>query len=264
MSGWGDEQTPYVPTPEVVEEVEVEAHRVEEDTGYAPESWEFDPEVTRVFDDMLNRSIPDYERMRDWVTDVSCAFVQSNTLVVDLGCSRGEALARVRDACRHVDVQYMGVEISDPMLKASIQRFLNIEDVEVRKWDLRRGYPERARPVSLTLSILTLMFVPINYRLRLVAEAWEQTTFGGGFVLVEKVLGSGPKTDDVIQANYHKLKTDHGYSPDDVERKRLSLEGQLVPLTAEWNVHLLRSAGFAEVECFWAWGPFRAWMAVKR
>ena len=84
MSGWGDEMTPYVPTPEVVEEAEVEAHRVETDTGYAPDTWEFDPEVTRVFDDMLQRSIPDYERMRDWVTDVACAFVQQGTLVVDL------------------------------------------------------------------------------------------------------------------------------------------------------------------------------------
>lgn len=261
--GWGDEQTPYVPTAEVVEEVEVEAHRVEVDTGYAPDKWEFDPEVTRVFDDMLGRSIPDYEGMRDWVTDVACAFVQPGTLVVDLGCSRGEALERVKSACG-AGPEYLGVEISEPMLKAAIARFIDEDLVEIRQWDLRRGYPERARPVSLTLSVLTLMFVPINYRLRLVAEAWEQTTYGGGFVLVEKVLGSGPKSDDVIQANYHKLKTDHGYTPDDVERKRLALEGQLVPLTADWNVHLLRSAGFSEVECFWAWGPFRAWMAVKR
>lgn len=267
MSGWGDEMVPSAPAvdPEPTPEdaAYASASEAQTDTGYAPDTWEFDPEVTRVFEDMLNRSIPDYEGMRDWVTDVSCAFVQPGTLVVDLGCSRGEALDRVRRAVG-AGPGYLGVEISEPMLKVAIQRFLDEDSVEIRQWDLRRGYPERARPVSLTLSILTLMFVPINYRLQLVAEAFEQTTYGGAFILVEKVLGSGPRTDDVIQANYHKLKADHGYSPDDVERKRLALEGQLVPLTAEWNVELLKHAGFREVECFWAWGPFRAWMAVKR
>ena len=34
---------------------------VDTDTGYAPETWAFDEEVTRVFDDMLGRSIPNYE-----------------------------------------------------------------------------------------------------------------------------------------------------------------------------------------------------------
>lgn len=232
------------------------------DTGYAPQVWEFDPEVTRVFDDMLERSIPDYDKMRDWVTDVATAFVQPFSILVDLGCSRGEALARVHALCPDVDC--LGVEISQPMLGAASERFEADGNVEIREWDLRKGYPERARPVSVTLSVLTLMFVPMNYRLQLVAEAWEQTTYGGAFILVEKCIGAGPKIDDVLQANYHRLKTEQGYTPDDVERKRLSLEGQLVPLTAEWNVHLLKTAGFAEVDCFWAWGPFRGWLAVKR
>lgn len=266
-TGWGDELEPSRPDVEgldatsIVGEQIVEGHVV--DTGYAPDKWEFDPEVTRVFDDMLERSIPDYDKMRNWVTDVATAFVQPGTLVVDLGCSRGEALERVLRACP-AGPQYLGAEISGPMLGAARERFQAEDLVEIRQWDLRKGYPERARPVSLTLCVLTMMFVPVNYRLQLVGETWEQTIPGGAMILVEKVLGSGPKTDDVLQANYHRLKTEQGYTPDDVERKRLSLEGQLVPLTADWNVQLLRAGGFEEVELFWAWGPFRAWMAVKR
>lgn len=260
--GWGDEMTPSATDdwPGPVESVE---HVEGQDTGYAPQRWEFDAEVTRVFDDMLERSIPDYDKMRDWVTDVATAFVQPHTAVVDLGCSRGEALDRVRKACP-AGAYYLGAEISAPMLGASVDRFKDEDAVSIIEWDLRKGYPERARPVSVTLCVLTMMFVPVNYRLQLVGEAWEQTIPGGAFLLVEKVLGSGPKIDDVLQANYHRLKTEQGYSPDDVERKRLALEGQLVPLTADWNVQLLRAGGFEDVDCFWGWGPFRAWMAVKR
>ena len=36
----------------------------ERDTGYTPEQWAFDAEVSRVFDNMLSRSIPQYNVMR--------------------------------------------------------------------------------------------------------------------------------------------------------------------------------------------------------
>jgi tRNA (cmo5U34)-methyltransferase len=250
------------PEDDAAERREVHEKKDAADTGYAPRSWAFDDEVSRVFDDMLERSIPDYAGMRSLVTDVATAFVQPGTSVVDLGCSRGEALSLVA-AGGPSSVEYVGVEISKPMLDAARSRF-GLDGPLIIEHDLRDGYPRHTFPVSVTLSVLTLMFVPINYRPHLVSQAAKRTVEGGAFVLVEKVIGESGAIDDVLQANYHRLKTSQGYSPDDVERKRLSLEGVLVPLTASWNERLLRAAGFADVDCFWAWGPFRAWLAVKR
>ncbi|MGH3921557.1 MAG: hypothetical protein ACRDS1_01640 [Pseudonocardiaceae bacterium] len=41
------------------------------------------------------------------------------------------------------------------------------------------------------------------------------------------------------------------YTQEEIDRKRLSLEGVLVPVTAKWNVEMLRAAGFQQVDCFW-------------
>jgi hypothetical protein len=51
---------------------------------------------------------------------------------------------------------------------------------------------------------------------------------------------------------------------EEIERKRLSLEGVLVPVAAEWNEDLLRRAGFDEVECFWRCLNFAGSVAIKR
>ena len=67
----------------------------EKDAGHAAPRWEFDAEVTRVFDDMLSRSIPQYETMRQVVLDLALRFARDGTDVVDLGCSRGEAMGRL-------------------------------------------------------------------------------------------------------------------------------------------------------------------------
>jgi tRNA (cmo5U34)-methyltransferase len=235
----------------------------ERDTGYAPERWAFDAEVSRVFDDMLARSIPQYEVMRQACFDAACRFVQPKTAIVDLGCSRGEALASFVERFGALNT-HVGIEISQPMLEAARERFkghIKCGIVEIRECDLRKDYP----PVeaSVTLSILTLQFTPIEYRQRIVREVWKHTVPGGVFVLVEKVLGATADLDALMVDLYFRMKERNGYSQEDIDRKRFALEGVLVPVTAKWNEELLQGAGFRQVDSFWRWMNFAAWAAVR-
>lgn len=238
-------------------------HPPDSDTGYAAPRWEFDEEVSRVFDDMLDRSIPQYETMREAVTLVASAFLTSVPAVLDLGCSHGDALARLRALDPYGAGRYLGLEISEPMVEAARVRFVGDPNVVIAERDLRAGLPREFSPFDVVLSVLTLMFVPTNYRQRILTEAAEVLHGGGALILVEKVLGEAPKIDDVLAANYHRKKVDSGYTPEDVERKRLSLEGVLVPMPASFNEQMLARAGFREVDCFWRWMNFAAWVAVR-
>lgn len=232
--------------------------------GHLPgERWEFDTSVTAVFDDMLARSIPQYEVMRTLAYDVAKPFVVKGTYIVDLGCSRGESLAPfVRDfGATNI---FLGVETSEPMIVAARDRFqtdIGANYVDIQRLDLREGYPSVV--ASVTLSVLTLMFTPINYRQRIVQDIYDHTIKGGTFVLVEKVIGTGARLDRLMVDRYHALKHDQGYSWEEIDRKRFALEGVQVPVTANWNVELLRQAGFREIDCFWRWCNFAGWIAIK-
>src|SRR3974377_906325 len=84
--------------------------------------WQFDEEVAAVFDDMLRRSIPQYDLMRKICFDLGRRYVKPKTDVVDLGCARGEALAPfVREFGCHN--RFVGVEVSRPMLAACQERY---------------------------------------------------------------------------------------------------------------------------------------------
>jgi tRNA (cmo5U34)-methyltransferase len=212
---------------------------------------------------MLRRSIPDYDAMRRVVYEVGRRFVRRGTDVLDIGCSRGDALApyvaEFGDA-----VRYVGVEVSQPMLETVRERFAaecQRGVVEIEDIDLREGFP--AVRASLTLSVLTLQFVPVEHRGRVVRDVYEHTVEGGAFVLVEKVRGGSPRTAEMLIDRYHELKHANGYSQDAIERKRLSLEGVLVPATAAWNEELLCVSGFQEVECIWRYLNFAAWVGLK-
>lgn len=232
--------------------------------GHVPTgAWSFDQSVTDVFADMIARSIPQYEVMRRAVFDVGARFVVEKTHVVDLGSSLGDALAAFVDyfGARN---KYVGVELAEPMLKASRERFqepIKSDIVAIERLDLRYEYPRVE--ASLTLCILTLQFVPIEHRQRLLRRAYLSTVPDGAFVIVEKVLGASAPINDLMIDLYHTRKREAGYSDEEVERKRLSLEGVLVPVTARWNEQLLLDAGFRQVDCFWRWMNFAGWVATK-
>lgn len=225
--------------------------------------WTFDASVTEAFDDMLQRSIPQYEVMRAATFDLGRTFVVPGTDIVDLGCARGEALdpfVRTFGAQN----RYIGVEISEPMLTAARDRFAGYAasgTVEIRACDLRRAYPPVS--ASLTLAVLTLQFVPIEYRQQVVQAIYDHTRPGGALVLVEKVLGRNARIDRRLVEQYYALKSSHGYSDEAIARKRMALEGVLVPVTARWNEDLLAAAGFVEVECIWRWMNFAGWLAIR-
>jgi tRNA (cmo5U34)-methyltransferase len=53
-----------------------------------------------------------------------------------------------------------------------------------------------------------------------------RTRPGGAFVLVEKILGASAQIDELMVRLYHGLKAHNGYSHEEIDRKRLYLEGQ--------------------------------------
>ena len=233
------------------------------DTGYAAERWAFDDEVTRVFDDMLERSIPGYKAMRAGIIGVAAQMYNKKwgdrEIIVDIGTSRGQTIASLLPVVEY-GTRFVGLEVSPPMVEAATERFKDVEDVTIEQHDLT---VDSLPVLSHVISVLSLMFTPIEDRPRIVGDIAEAIPDGGTFILVEKLMGQTPLTDEVFTAAYYDFKREHGYSEDDILRKRASLRGVLVPQTARENEAMLRSAGFSKVECFWRQWNFAGWVAVK-
>ena len=220
--------------------------------------WEFDEEVTKVFDNMLERSIPNYKTMRHLTFELGKKYIQKDTAIIDLGCSRGEALIPFLN----YNNDLIGIEISKPMYEASRNRFKGCSNVKILNDDITINFPKNIKS-SLILSVLTLQFTPIEYRFQILRDCYESLVDGGAIILVEKVLGDGANMDDTLVDVYYDMKSNNHYTLEQIQNKRKSLEGVLVPVTSKWNEDLLRKTGFRDVECFWRCLNFSGWVAVK-
>ena len=225
--------------------------------------WEFDKDVTDVFDDMLRRSIPQYELMRELVFRVGDRYLKDGSMLVDIGCSRGEASRKFVES-RGTSCVYTMIDVSDPMLDACRLNYEDQPTVSVEKFDVRFGIPVMPGAASLVIAVLSVQFTPIEYRHRILSAAYNALCDGGAFIMVEKVLGGSSYMDDLLVSEYYRMKSDNQYTQEQIKDKRASLEGVLVPVTARWNEEMLKSAGFSDVECFWRCLNFAAWVAVKK
>lgn len=231
--------------------------------------WEFNTDVASKFDDMLERSIPHYNAMRDLVHMIGSKYVTDTHIVVDLGASRGESSNTLIQNFPATD--FLLLEVSEPMLKELHQRFSDTPNVSVDSFDLRQNtkelqayFTKYVKEPSLFLSILTMIFVPINFRPSILQAIYNSLPSGGAFIMVEKVLGDSALLQELLVDVYHDYKHRNGYSWEDIERKRMALEGVQVPVSSQTNIDMLKSAGFTDVATFWQHMNFVGFIAVKR
>ena len=236
------------------------------------EKWEFDESVTECFENMLERSIPQYEVMREstanLVYDMICnqKFKKDSCNILDIGCSDGLMLdTLLKRFSEFVHAKFTGIDVSEPMLTKAKHRLL--EDVishrvKIEKCDLRTDFPEGL--FDAVTAVLTIQFTPIEYRQHIIQNVYNSLSNANGcFIMIEKVLGNTDRLNQLFVKNYYDKKSENGYSQEQIDRKRLSLEGVLVPVTNDWNISLLKQAGFKEVDVFWRWMNFVGYIAIK-
>ncbi len=230
--------------------------------------WVFDEAVTACFSDMLVRSIPGLSSMRELVFELASRYLTPEGLMIDVGASTGETTFPL--ALAHPKARFWAVEHSPSMLeslRATIDR-LCIPNVRVMARDMRvsnESAPNRPGDrADVIAMVLTLQFISPVYRMRILEEAFRWLKPGGALIIVEKVLGDLPELEDLFRGLHEDFKARKGYSQEAIARKKLSLEGQMITLTASDNERRIHQAGFYVVECFWRHLNFVGWLAVKR
>ena len=230
-------------------------------------NWEFDQSVADCFENMLSRSIPQYDVMRSSVSNLVRDVLNSIPIkqtfqILDVGCSDGLMLESMIKQFEPDRGYFYGIDVSEPMLAKARERFQNEQRVRIMNHDVTKSVP--AGYFDVITSVLTLQFIPINYRQQIIQQIYERLSpVNGCFIFVEKVLGSSAYLDELFIKNYHEHKKENGYSAEDIERKRMSLEGVLVPVTSDWNIDLMKQAGFRHIDTFWRWMNFVGYIAIK-
>lgn len=226
--------------------------------------FKFGANVAKVFDDMVNRSVPFYGEIQRMMAELAADHAREETFVYDLGCSTGTTMIGM-DTMVDQDIKFIGIDDSQEMLDKCKSKLMEIgfsRPYELRCADLGQGI--KIENASVVVLCLTLQFVRPIYRERLLKDIYNGLNPGGVLILVEKILAEENNFNRDFINYYYNYKRRNNYSELEISQKREALENVLVPYKLSENITLLRDQGFAHCEVFFKWYNFAGLVAVKK
>lgn len=222
----------------------------------------FDEQVTRVFPDMIKRSVPGYEIILSHIGSLAQTFARPGGRCYDLGCSLGAATLSLRHRIPE-DNTIIAVDNSAPMIarcQTVIERDTAKPQVELRCEDIQDVEIAQADVVLLNF---TLQFIPVESRLALLEKICQGLRAGGLLLLSEKIAFESPDIQATMTEKHHQYKRDKGYSALEVSQKRAALERVLIPESRSTHLTRLKAVGFSSVDTWFQYFNFAAFMAIK-
>ena len=226
----------------------------------------FDDKVAAVFDDMLTRSIPLYAEQQNMIGDIARRFWVPGTVVADLGSSLGTTLINIANKLPDAE-QLIGYDNAPPMIERATD---NVKDaglqdrIEFRTADLNGTLDDLTLDnCSIVTLCWTLQFVRPLKRDRLVRKIYDSLVDGGVLIITDKVLTNDSNMNRFFIDFYYDYKRRNGYSEEEINRKRESLENVLIPYRFDENFELFKRNGFQIVETFFQWHNFAGFLCVK-
>ena len=219
------------------------------------------------FDEHIDWSIRGYRHLLDDVIRLSRYFVETDTKVVDIGCSTGKLTTRImehnHEACPNAN--YVGIEVAEGFFGNIDKRKVELDkkypgtSVEFIKDDIRNYEFENC---SLITSLFTLQFMPYSSRAQVIQNVYNGLNEGGAFIFGEKIDTSHSRIENMLRTIYYDFKNQK-FEYEDIMQKEKTLQNMLKPNS--WNEieYMLDGAGFKAVQSFWQNHLFIGAIAIK-
>lgn len=228
---------------------------------YKCSGWTFNEDVSKEFDSHVRKSLSFYDELQDMIVAMSDYFIKKYATIYDLGTATGETLFRIQQRHPDKELNLIGIDISNEMLKKAKDKNLSFTNVKFEIANLEDyQFPS---PSPLIYSVLTMHFLPISKRKKLIEEVYQALLPGGCFIFVDKILNNTPQTQQMFTHLLYEEKLKAGFTHEEVLKKEESLRGTLIPLSLEQNLSLLQSVGF-ETDLFFLHYQFVGIIAIKK
>ena len=221
----------------------------------------FNQEVTEVFEDMIDRSVPGYKTSLNIIRYLSKKYYQENTNCYDIGCSLGASSAAILDGANSPKV--IAVDNSEAMISECRRRFesqIDSKFIEFKAEDIMETKLENASAVVINYVI---QFLDILQRDELIKRIHNSLVPGGILILSEKIHFTNQLETNRFYKTHHKFKSMNGYSDMEIAGKRDSLEGVLITETEKDHIKRAIDCGFARYEKILSNLNFRTFIFFK-
>ncbi len=199
------------------------------------------------FDNHINKSIPQYDFLVEYIRRISEYFIDRHTNVYDLGCSTGKLLKSMK---KMNNVNYFGID--DSALIPTGHEYINFLKKDVFDVDYMNA--------SFITSVFTLQFLPKVKRTELLCKIRNGLNQGGAFVICEKIYASDSMIQAMNTSLYYEDKSKN-FTAEEIYQKELQLRENMKCQKFQELMNEVSIIGTPNI--FWASYNFIGIIAVK-
>ena len=217
-------------------------------------SFAFNSSVAQVFDDMVSRSVPGYNKIQEFNVKFCLQNIVPSSSIYDIGTATATTLITLANIFKtSINKQsdfpkLIGIDSSSDMIERSLDKinaydlndYISLIESKIEEVDIFNA--------SLVLSNFTIQFLEPNVRYNVVKNIFRGLQPDGYFILSEKIKHNEPNLQNFQTESYYAFKKSNGYSEAEINRKREALENVLIPFTISENIEMLKSCGFKTVD----------------
>ena len=212
--------------------------------------FEFNDEVTSVFSDMINRSVPGYELITSMMPVIAEKYAQSNSNIYDLGCSLGAVSFAIRNKIIDSNIKIIAIDSSKSMINSCKKNFEKKKVGLPIEFIIDDILNIKIKNSSLVIMNFSLQFIPVEQRDELINKIFNSLLPGGVLILSEKIFSDSDFEDDATTQLHFQMKKMNGYEESEIARKREALENVLIPESIDSHFSRLKRIGF---EKYFTW-----------
>lgn len=212
-------------------------------------SWTFETqEIANTFDNHVREQLPWYDMVTESVSYIIKNYLSENDTVVDIGASTGNMIEKILPLVEERSCYITAIEKSESMFEKLKNKYVNESCIELVDSDVMDIELPKAKVYIL---FLTLMFIPVQQRQKLINRIKNKCEEGGIIIIVDKVCDHMGYFSTVLKRLTMHIKLLQGAKPEDVLIKEMSLAGIQIPI----DIELLGNA-----KQFFRMGEFAGWV----
>ena len=228
-------------------------------------SWKFNRNVSKNFDNHVVQSIPFYNEINKTIVALSEFFMKENSKIYDLGCSTGNIASGLIKLNLSHSVSIYAIDKEKSMLEAAKKKIkkLNINKntkIKFLKQDIQKSKLDKN---NLTICSLIFPFLKKNDQFKLLKKIYKALEKGGAVIILDKIMSNDVEFEMMFNQIYFDFKKRKDIKSIEIIKKAKSLRSVHSLKSQKETEELLYKAGFKKIENFFKFINFSGFIATK-
>lgn len=208
-----------------------------------------------IYDENIVNTLPYYKEYSAQIIDLVNATGKKDITWLDTGCGTGTLAVRVLS--ERADVSFSLCDPSEQMLEIAKNKLSGLEvkendNKEIKYFNISSGDISFSGEFDVVTAVQSHHYLTVEERKKAVKNCYNALKDGGIFVAFENIRMTTDESDELTLKRWVHFLEEHGNSPEKVQMQLDRRGTEVLPITVEQHIEILRECGFRSVNVLWA------------